>query len=248
MLRTDWDYTNLAKHYDKRAPYSDAAIDQLLSQTSIEPAAKLADIGAGTGMLSVPLARRGFSVCAIEPNDEMRRFGETNTRGLPVTWYAGTGEQTGLASDTYGLVTFGSSFNVVDQAKALREARRILVSRGWFACMWNHRDLSDPLQADIEIIIRRHVTDYAFGTRRDDQSAAIADAGLFSEVTKIEGRFVSRFDPTEYLEAWRSHATLERQAGDKFDAVIASIAERLGNGEVLSVPYTTRIWFARLLD
>lgn len=248
MLRTDWDYTCLSEHYDKRAPYSGAAIDRLVSEIDIELPASVADIGAGTGKLSVPLIERGLIVTAVEPNDAMRRVGERNTRGLPVAWREGVGERTGLESDTYQLVTFGSSFNVVNQAKALREAHRILVPKGWFACMWNHRALSDDLQSRIESTIKKFVSDYSYGSRREDQTVALEESCLFGPVRKIEGHFVSEMNSAQYLEAWHSHATLERQAGDKFDTVLAAITEQVGEAKTIAVPYTTRIWFAQLTE
>ena len=50
------------------------------------------------------------------------------------------------------------------------------------------------------------------------------------------------------VEAWRSHATLQRQAGAAFAVIVDAIAAMLaatGKGEIV-VPYTTRIWLARL--
>ena len=38
-------------------------------------------------------------------------------------------------------------------------ATRILRHRGWFACVWNHRDLEDPLQAEVETLIRARIPD-----------------------------------------------------------------------------------------
>ena len=44
-------------------------------------------------------------------------------------------ENTGQSSGRFGLVTFGSSFNVCDREKALEETARILKPGGWFACV-----------------------------------------------------------------------------------------------------------------
>lgn len=71
------------------------------------------------------------------------------------------------------MVSFGSSFNVVERPAALREVKRIAVARGWFACRWNHRDLDDPLQKEVEATIVSLVPGYGYGVRREDQTAVI---------------------------------------------------------------------------
>lgn len=244
-MNVTWDYTDLAAHYDKRADYSEAALEQLFLAAALRPGAPVADIGAGTGKLAAPLARRGFIVSAVEPNAAMRGFGVSNTKDLAVTWTEGTGEQTGLPSGRFDMATFGSSFNVVDQKRALVEAARILKPHGRLACMWNHRDLDDPHQAAVEAVIRREIPDYRYGSRRDDPGPVISASGLFGPVQIVEERFIVVVPVADYVEAWRSHGTLQRQAGSRFGAVIARIENALPITGDLSVPYFTRIWHAR---
>jgi hypothetical protein len=49
------------------------------------------------------------------------------------------------------------------------------------------------------------------------------------------------------VTAWRSHATLARQAGDKFDMIIEEIKSFLIENSFpdLKIPYTTSAWVAR---
>jgi len=247
MSTTNWDYTSLAAAYVKRADYSAEAIDRMLQLTGVKDGDAVCDVGAGAAHLTLPLVRRGLHVTAVEPNDAMREKGRERTADLGVVWRDGTGEETGEPDAAYALVTFGSSFNVTDRARALREAVRILEPRGWFACLWNHRDLDDPLQARIESAIRAVVPDYAYGTRREDQTPIIDASGLFHRVHTIEGPVVHVQAVDDCLEAWRSHATLQRQAGDRFGRVIEAIAAvlRETGAPTVPVPYVTRIWVAQ---
>jgi ubiquinone/menaquinone biosynthesis C-methylase UbiE len=165
-----------------------------------------------------------------------------------VRWHEGTGEVTGQTSDTFDMVTFGSSFNVCDRQQALKETARILKPRGWFACMWNHRHLEDPIQARIEAIIKERVQGYGYGTRREDQTEVIDASALFGPVVHIDARVVHQQTIEECLEAWRSHATLERQAGAKFHEVISAIDDYLRSLDTASIQilYSTNIWVAQL--
>jgi len=249
--RVDWDYTAHASHYDKRADYSAAAIDELLTTIGCTPSKPVADIGAGTGKFTKELLKRGLSINAVEPNEAMREIGMGNTHGGSVTWLIGTGEATGLADASVYAAFFGSSFNVVDQRLALAEVARILMPRGWFACMWNHRDLQDPVQQHIEAIIRAHIPDYSYGSRREDPSGVIEASDRFSAVRSIERRFLWEMPRADIIVAWKSHATLKRQAGSEtvFDGIIVEISRYLELASAtLAVPYATRIYYAQLIN
>lgn len=248
MMHTTWDYTNLAQAYLKRPDYADKVVDDILETSEVGAGDSVCDVGAGVGHLTIKLAERGLQVAAVEPNDAMRSYGRQRTALWPeLEWLAGTGEDTGQSSGAFDLVTFGSSFNVTVRKAALAETARILRPKGWFACLWNHRELEDPIQAEIEALIRRQVPAYAYGTRREDQTAVIDASGLFSTVRRIEGRVVREQPVDDVIEAWRSHATLARQAGEAFAAVvddIASLLRKSGNA-ALRIPYTTRAWIAQ---
>ncbi len=248
-MKTEWDYTTLADAYLRRPDYADAAIDAMLAITGVRRGGAVCDVGAGVAHLTLMLAARGLHVTAVEPNDAMRANGMRRTHGLEgVRWHEGSGEATGQEDRAFAMVTFGSSFNVCDRPAALRETARILAPHGWFACMWNHRQLDDPVQSAIESIIKQRVQNYGYGTRREDQTEVIDASGLFGPVVHLDARVMHEQTIEACVEAWRSHATLQRQAGEAFAPVIAAIEGHLRSlGQpVIRIPYTTNIWIARL--
>ena len=154
----------------------------------------------------------------------MRTIGIKNTAGQAVNWSVGTGEHTGLQTNSAHAVFFGSSFNVVDQGLTLLEVSRVLKSRGWFGCMWNHRDLNDPIQQQIESIIKSSIPGYSYGSRREDPTSVIAASKLFTATKIIEGSFKWQMPKEDIIVAWRSHATLKRQADTTRRSPRSSIA------------------------
>jgi ubiquinone/menaquinone biosynthesis C-methylase UbiE len=246
-MKTEWDYTDLAEAYLKRVDYAPDGLDWMIETANVMSGAKIADIGAGVGHLAIKLVEAGMNVVAVEPNDRMREVGSHRTKHLDrLQWHEGTGEATDLASDSYAIVTFGSSFNVVDQKLALQEAKRIAVHQGWFACMWNHRDLTDPIQHAIEGIIAEHIDRYSYGSRREDQSDILAQSGIFSSIKQNDFTIVHNQAIGDVVEAWRSHGTLHRQAGDSFSRIVEKIDTYLSSigSSSIAIPYTTRIWIA----
>lgn len=248
-MKTEWDYTDLAEAYLKRPDYAQTAIDRMLETARVKKGDMVCDVGAGAAHLTLKLAEYGLNVWAVEPNDAMRKNGIQRTSQYQnVQWFEGVGEHTGMESNKFDLVTFGSSFNVCNRQEALQETKRILKSTGWFACMWNHRDLDDPLQKEIEGILKEQIEDYKYGTRREDQTEVINQSGLFRDVIYIEGTVVHEIQSEDFIEGWKSHGTVQRQSKDKFKFIndeIRKVIESKGE-RYIKIPYTTRIWMAQV--
>ena len=251
-MALEWDYGAAAAAYDLRPPYVAAALAASFAAAELAAGDAVCDVGAGTGRLTSALLERGAAVVAVEPNPAMRERGIVNTgrgggrAGGRAEWIGGRAEALPVATASCRLVSFGSSFNVVDRAAALAEAARVLVPNGRLLCIWNHRVLDDPLQRRIEAVIRRYVPDYGHGSRRDDQTSVLAASGRFGHVRRLAALCVHRVPSGEWLQAWRSHLTLRRQAGARFEEVLAAI-DRLVAAEAgpeVAVPYETRAWLA----
>lgn len=247
-MKTEWDYTDLAEAYLKRPDYAVGAIDRMLKLAEIKKGDRVCDVGAGAAHLTGLLAQKGLIINAVEPNEAMRSNGIKRTEMFKnVSWSEGVGEDTGMESGVFSLVTFGSSFNVCNRLMALKESKRILKENGWFACMWNHRDLEDPLQKKIERIFSDNIEGYSYGTRREDQTDVINQSGLFGQVHYVEDTVIHKLRAEDFIEGWKSHGTVYRQSKDKFELLNEKIREtvlEIGN-EYIEVPYTTRIWMAQ---
>lgn len=250
-MKTKWDYSSLAESYLKRPDYARDAIQKIAETADVHRGDPVCDIGAGVAHLTLPLAELGLTVTAVEPNDNMRALGMERTRNIDsVSWFEGTGEESGQASDSFKLVTFGSSFNVTQRDLALIEVSRILIPGGWFACLWNHRNLDDPIQNRIEAAIKSNIQGYSYGSRREDQTSTIEGSGLYNDVLVFEGQVQHSQTKADCIAAWRSHATLHRQAGENFVKIVDEIEAILDQepGDSIMVPYTTRVWMAQLKD
>lgn len=250
-MKVQWDYSDRAATYAKRPDYAAEAVDAILARAGVAAGASVCDVGAGSGHLTEPLLQRGLVVSAVEPNAPMAEVGKARTAGYAaVRWFVGQGEATGMADKAFDLVTFGSSFNVADRLSALKETSRILKPGCWFACIWNHRDLDEPLQSRIEALIHSHVPEYQLGVRREDQAPVIRQSGLFEEPVELDFPVLHVTNRDEWCDAWESHATLARQAGDRMARIVADIRSLVASqsGPELRVPYRTRGWMARLRD
>lgn len=122
-----WVFNRLADAYRARPGYPAELIDRLAAAAGAGP---VADLGAGTGHLALPLARRGIEVAAVEPARAMREAIAATAAGLPIRPIAGTAEATGLPGGRCSLVIVADALHWVDPDRAGREAARLLAPGG----------------------------------------------------------------------------------------------------------------------
>ena len=64
-------FTGKAAFYHSRPTYPTECIDYLIQEFNLNENSVIADIGAGTGILSIPFLEKGMTVFSVEPNSDM---------------------------------------------------------------------------------------------------------------------------------------------------------------------------------
>jgi ubiquinone/menaquinone biosynthesis C-methylase UbiE len=162
LLNTDR-FTGRAETYDRfRLRYPpDTILVLLRTWCGLQPDWLIADIGAGTGMLSEVFLANGNPVIAIEPNDEMRSLCKQLLAGWPrLEVHNATAEATGLTDASINMVAAGRAFHWFDIPRALTEFRRILKPNGWLVLVSLGRDKGEDQQSrDFEYLLTHHGVD-----------------------------------------------------------------------------------------
>lgn len=245
---TRGDFTPQAPTYAASRPtYPEALLDELIAHVQVRPGEAVADIGAGTGLFTQALARRGFAVTAIEPNAAMREHAPP----MPgVRWVDGTFETTTLDDRSQRWVTAAQAFHWADAARTLPELRRVLAPAGHVTVLWNHR-LNDetPLLAAAWRIITQARTDFDDNYRSMDWPGVLASTGDFGQVACHEARHVITMDRARFINLWKSHNRLNVTLGaQRMREVLRAIEDLVKDAHTIDVPYLCKAWTARAVD
>jgi ubiquinone/menaquinone biosynthesis C-methylase UbiE len=248
------DFTELADNYAKYRPgYAPDVLETILAVTGRQPEClRGADIGAGTGIWTRMLARRGLTMSAVEPNDAMRAEGTKQNGDLAIDWHAGTAEHTTLPSGQFDLVSMASSFHWADFDTAVAEFRRLLKPGGLFLALWNTRYYeSNPLLVRIEKKLYELVPDMkrvssGRSTFCADLFDRLSTCGSFHHVLYLEGRHVEKQSIDHYIGLWKSVNDVQVQAGqERFDAFLRYILQETSGLDHIDAEYKTMAWLAR---
>jgi SAM-dependent methyltransferase len=132
-------FGSAADRYDAHRPgYAPAAVTWALGERPL----RVADLGAGTGILSRLLHGLGHEVVAVEPDPAMRRRLTEASPGVEA--FEGTAEAVPLPDSSVDAVVAGQAYHWFDPARAHPEIARVLRPGGVFAALWNFADLTVP--------------------------------------------------------------------------------------------------------
>lgn len=124
-----------------RPAYPEEFINYLYASVGLTVHSAVADIGAGTGILTGQLLQKGSRVIAVEPNDDMRKIAENQLHKFTnFTCVKATAENTGLPAGSVDFITVAQAFHWFDPEAFRKECRRILKPGGKVILVWNNRD------------------------------------------------------------------------------------------------------------
>lgn len=223
-------FGKVAPEYERGRPdYPPAAADWIAEQAGLGPGRTVVDLAAGTGKLTRQLVRSGARVVAVEPLPSMLA---QLTALLPeVETFIGTAEATGLPDGSAAAVTVAQAFHWFATEDVLAEIARVLEPGGHLALIWNRRDLTQPIQADLTRIMASHR--HGVPSHESGAWAIVMDATtLFSKVGEFHALFGQVLDAEGLSDRVASTSFIANLDGAERAEVLRKVRELAAGGTV----------------
>jgi SAM-dependent methyltransferase len=229
--------------YERARPgYPEDSIAHLMSTAGIIPGSRVLDLAAGTGKLTRQLDAAGAICLAVEPSASMREVFGRIVPGVPLV--GGTAEMIPLVSESIDAVVVAQAFHWFDPPRALPEIARVLRSRGWLALIWNERDESDPMVAELVRISKwDQCQPYPMGM---DFGPIIDASALFRPVARVKFSFVQSVNAIEFVEQVASRSYVRVLPDLQRRALLDEVAEFAARlDDPIQMPYVTDLFCAQ---
>jgi SAM-dependent methyltransferase len=244
--RTSFDRS--AELYDAARPsYPEALVDEAVARSGIPAGGRILEIGAGTGKATVPFARRGYAIVALEPGGNMAAVLRRRMSAFPgVAVEETTFEAWSGADRSFDLVISAQAFHWVDPAVRYVKAAAALRSGGALALIRNETAGLDPeLRSEMDAAYARWFPAVTWTAARDtieskrvELTREIERSGLFGPVQAASCPWIASYTTRQYLDLLATHsdhALLEPALRTSLYGAIANAIERRGGR--IEVPY-----------
>ncbi len=226
--------------YERARPeYPPEAVAHLEGTTGIAVGSRVLDLAAGTGKLTRQLHGDGASCLAVEPSASMRQVFQRAVPGVAVA--GGIAEMIPVATATMDAVVAAQAFHWFDPPRALPEIARVLRPGGWLALIWNERDESDPVMAELVRISKWDLCQpYPVGM---DFGTVIDSSELFGPVRRTKFAFVQWLDLDAFVEQVASRSYVQVLSDRERCALLDKVKDFGASlGEPIAVPYITDLF------
>ena len=245
-------FSDRVEYYVKYRPHYPAAILPFLEEAiGLTPQWDVADVGAGTGILSQLFLNYGCTVCGVEPNAEMRAaaaasLGEVEHFHL----VAGTAADTTLPAQSVDLVMVGQAFHWFDLEAARREFVRILRPGGILLLVYNDWDHNSPVVQGYKEVVKRYGLDYdqaRYGRKLHPERLAAFFAPATLHTHTLRNGQIMDFEALLGRALSTSYVPLPGHPNyEPLAASLRRVFERLQEGGRVHFDYITRMGWGRL--
>lgn len=243
--------------YDQTRPgYPEELIENILSLSDIPASGRILEIGCGPGNATIPFARRGYHIVAIELGERLAALAAKNCLPYPkVEIRNASFEDSAVEERAYDLAISADAFHWIPPEIGYPKIAGALKDSGSVALFWN---IPVGPQTEWSRAIDSVYREVALGVENPDKSITLewvtgvikhnfAACGCFQEVAVKTYRWSETYSTDRYLNLVRTYsslASLDAPTRSRLFAGIRGVLEDFGGW--INKPFLAALFHARV--
>jgi ubiquinone/menaquinone biosynthesis C-methylase UbiE len=241
---------NPEKYHKYRPSYPEQLYDDLILLSGIKEDGKIVEVGCGTGIATLPMAKRGYDLTAIEIGENLVDFaGKLLKNYENVQFVNQSFENWNAAYKKYDLLISASAFHWIDQKIKYVKTAQILKDTGSIGLFWDLHDKVDTnLSDEIDEIYKKiapqlHDEEHeeSLEEKIEEYKSEIENCGLFDEVIIKKYVMKIKYNSDEYvnlLDTYSHHFVLEDTVKNVLYNEIKNLIKK-NDGSIIRTYYPT---------
>jgi SAM-dependent methyltransferase len=225
-------------YQNARPEYPEELFDRLVEDCGLQPGDRVLEVGAGPGKATLPLARRGLQITALEPGVALAAHARNNVVGYPVSVVRTRFEDWDGPAGEYAVVVAATALHWVDPERRYQLAARALRPGGhlaWWSAQHVFPPDGDPFFDDIQEIYDAIGQGLPDGAPRPapgelpNHSTEIEASGLFEVVTVEHFDWTVDYDAETYLDLLRTFSGHIAMPDESRERLFTEVRQRLAS-------------------
>jgi len=249
-------FDEAAACYDRVRPgYPERAIEEARTLAHLDEDSRILEIGCGTGQATLPFARLGMSILAIEPGPSLARLAQARLTGFPkVEVVLSDFESLDPESGPFDAVMAASVFPWLDPETRITKSAHLIREGGALILLTNVQRLSFEGFFDrAQHLLRAHAPEWPEPSRHPtweqipDQIEEVDEMGLFETVAVSSYDWRVTYPRDRYIEFLRTDPVYRSLGDAKMAALLkelGGLVDREFEGRVVT-PFRTILHVAR---
>lgn len=231
----------VADLYDEVRPrYPDEIFEDIITLSGIPPGGRILEIGPGPGVATVPLARRGYQILAIELGERLAALAAKACQPYPkVRILHKSFEEWEVEPGAFDLVVAADAFHWIEPELGYPKAARALKPAGSAAFFWTlsadpdtpwSREI-DALYQEIDPQLQNPDKGVSLEWLTPIIEANFANSGCFGPVAVRQHRWMETLTTDESikrLQTYSVHSTMDQGVRRRLYAGIREILDNAG--------------------
>lgn len=243
-------FNDVPEQYDMNRPqYPEQLITDIINYSSLNSHSEVLEIGPGTGQITLPLAKKGYSFTGIELGENLANYLQNKLLDCPNAKIINSSfENWDNRGKLFDLVISAQAFHWIDPRIGYPKVANLLKDKGKLALIWIYHPRTELID-QLDKVYLSLMPDYKkledVETRISEQIEEINASNHFDNLRIYKYQYEMEYTAEQYvdlLDTYSDHRTMDYRIKAKLYSEIKKIINN--SGGLIIKPYIATLYLS----